>query len=150
LLGNGLVIATGDTWKKHRRILTPAFHFQYLKELLPYMVHHAEAMVERFTKAGPKKEDPYPLFSHVALEVIIGSSIGHGSIDQKLLFESFQRSTGAFMSFFFAELLLGRLVYWLPLPYIHDIYKHKARLNQLIQDAIQHRRGEYRSFYFHS
>lgn len=47
-LGNGLLTAEGDFWRRQRRISAPAFHFQRLQTLAGIMVDSAEATAERW------------------------------------------------------------------------------------------------------
>jgi len=45
-LGNGLVTSTGDLWKKRRRMITPAFHFDILNDFLSIMENRTMELVE--------------------------------------------------------------------------------------------------------
>ncbi|KAF4530232.1 hypothetical protein B566_EDAN018350, partial [Ephemera danica] len=45
-LGDGLITADGDHWRKLRKILTPAFHFEILHEFLPIFVNQSLTMVK--------------------------------------------------------------------------------------------------------
>src|SRR6218665_2105908 len=47
-LGFGLLTSTGDKWKKHRKLLTPAFHFKILDSFFPIMNDNTEIMMDRF------------------------------------------------------------------------------------------------------
>lgn len=35
---NGLVLAEGEIWKKHRKLISMSFHYEFLKEITPDVV----------------------------------------------------------------------------------------------------------------
>ena len=72
LLGNSVFLTNGDTWKRQRRIIDPAFEGGRLKETYPAMRAAAEAAIERLrarvgTGAVVEVEE---VTSHVAADVI--------------------------------------------------------------------------------
>ena len=72
LLGDSVFLTNGDTWKRQRRIIDPAFEGGRLKETYPAMRAAAEAAIERLrarvgTGAVVEVEE---VTSHVAADVI--------------------------------------------------------------------------------
>lgn len=52
LLGNGLVLATGESWKRRRKIYQPAFRRDRLSAMVPAMVDAARGLVDHLGTLG--------------------------------------------------------------------------------------------------
>ena len=52
LLGDSVFLTNGETWKRQRRIIDPAFEGGRLKDTFPAMLQAAEACVARLQGAG--------------------------------------------------------------------------------------------------
>ncbi|XP_032990686.1 cytochrome P450 4F3 isoform X3 [Rhinolophus ferrumequinum] len=66
-LGDGLLLSAGDKWSSHRRMLTPAFHFNILKPYLKIFndsVNVMHAKWQRLTSEGSARLD---MFEHISL-----------------------------------------------------------------------------------
>uniref|UniRef100_A0A6I8Q703 Cytochrome P450 family 4 subfamily F member 22 n=1 Tax=Xenopus tropicalis TaxID=8364 RepID=A0A6I8Q703_XENTR len=66
-LGDGLLLSRGEKWGQHRRLLTPAFHFDILKNYVKIFNQSTDIMLakwRRLTAEGPVSLD---MFEHVSL-----------------------------------------------------------------------------------
>ena len=71
LLGNSVFLTNGETWKRQRRIIDPAFEGGRLRDTFPAMWAAGEAAVDRLGRAG--QDGPFdvePETSHAAADVI--------------------------------------------------------------------------------
>ena len=75
-LRNGLLISSGDYWKRHRKILTPAFHFEILKEFVHVFESVGDIFVKKLEKyEGTASVDLHPLVILLTLDIISGEYI---------------------------------------------------------------------------
>ncbi|KAH0815497.1 hypothetical protein GEV33_007292 [Tenebrio molitor] len=75
-LGNGLLTSEGEIWKKHRRLLTPAFHFEILQEFVQVFEKCGDILVERFQNEIGHSFDVYPYVTFCTLDIIYESIMG--------------------------------------------------------------------------
>ncbi|XP_071052485.1 cytochrome P450 4d2-like isoform X2 [Onthophagus taurus] len=76
-LGTGLLTSTGEKWRKYRKTLTPAFHFQILEQFMDVFNSTTDILIEKLSKNIDKPDvDIYPFIQLCALDVICESSMG--------------------------------------------------------------------------
>ncbi|XP_077298759.1 cytochrome P450 4C1-like [Arctopsyche grandis] len=74
-LNDGLLTSTGDKWHSRRKILTPAFHFNILKQFTRTFVEQSDQLVEKLKKTESQGVDILPYITDFALHSICGKII---------------------------------------------------------------------------
>lgn len=71
-LRTGLLTSNGEKWHQRRRMLTPAFHFDILKEFFDVFVEESDKLVELLTQETGKVIDVVPVSTQFTLNTICG------------------------------------------------------------------------------
>ncbi|XP_004688265.1 PREDICTED: docosahexaenoic acid omega-hydroxylase CYP4F3-like isoform X1 [Condylura cristata] len=66
-LGDGLLLSAGDKWSHHRRLLTPAFHFEILKAYMKIFNKSADIMHAKWKKLASDGSARLDMFEHISL-----------------------------------------------------------------------------------
>uniref|UniRef100_A0A4W2HWG7 Phylloquinone omega-hydroxylase CYP4F2-like n=1 Tax=Bos indicus x Bos taurus TaxID=30522 RepID=A0A4W2HWG7_BOBOX len=66
-LGDGLLLSAGDKWSSHRRMLTPAFHFNILKPYIKIFTKSAEIMHAKWEHLITEGHTHLDMFEHISL-----------------------------------------------------------------------------------
>ncbi|GAA6112044.1 cytochrome P450 4A6-like [Tachysurus ichikawai] len=65
-IGEGLLVTAGQKWFRHRRLLTPGFHYDILKPYVNLMADSAQVMLDKW-EVYARTEQTFELFQHVSL-----------------------------------------------------------------------------------
>ncbi|XP_075395839.1 cytochrome P450 4A6-like isoform X2 [Tenrec ecaudatus] len=65
-IGEGLLLLNGPTWFQHRRMLTPAFHYDILQPYVQLMADSVQVMLEKWEKLVTQ-DSHVELFEHLSL-----------------------------------------------------------------------------------
>ncbi|NNE53280.1 MAG: cytochrome P450 [Sulfitobacter sp.] len=142
LLGNSVFLTNGETWKRQRRIIDPAFEGGRLRETFPAMWEAAEAAAVRLAGQAGETVEIEAETSHAAADVIFRTlfsiPIDHHLAQQ--VFEEFrhyQRSQpilnlGAFLP----------LPRWMPRFFRKDTRRSAARIRKLITEMTEARMAQ--------
>ncbi|KAL5285736.1 hypothetical protein ACFFRR_007424 [Megaselia abdita] len=77
-LGDGLLTSYSSKWHKHRKIITPSFHFQILKEFLTTMNKTSQKFVDKLKEPAIKNQliDIQELVHKCTLDIISETAFG--------------------------------------------------------------------------
>ncbi|KAJ1284424.1 hypothetical protein BS78_03G203200 [Paspalum vaginatum] len=93
-LARGLVSHEGQKWAAHRKIISPAFHLEKLKKMLPAfaacsndLIARWEGYVEADGGGGAKEVDVWPEFQNLTGDVISRSAFGSSFSEGRRIFQ---------------------------------------------------------------
>lgn len=76
-LGTGLILNHGPMWQKHRKIITPAFHFKILEQFVDVFDHQNQILVEKLLKhCDGLTINIEPYISLLSMDIIGETSMG--------------------------------------------------------------------------
>lgn len=137
-LGQGLLTAEGDLWKKQRRLIQPAFHKKQLANLMDSVRDAILTELQKIQVGSPM--DIFPVFNDLAFQTVVkslfSSAVGQKEIDRlQYITESAQRML-------VKELRQPYLGWWFSLS--GQIDKHlglTGEAREILQELIRERKN---------
>ncbi|KUP91349.1 cytochrome P450 [Tritonibacter horizontis] len=143
LLGNSVFLTNGDTWKRQRRIIDPAFEGGRLKQSFPAMLAAAQAGADRLAAdADGTPVEIEAVTSHIAADVIFRTLFSI-PIEHEVAAEVFSR----FRAYQQAQPILNLAAFvplpcWMPRFYPKGTRENARRIRRLIASLTEARMAE--------
>jgi len=93
---DGLFFAEGDSWKRHRKLLSQSFHYEFIREELPQVVEVVREMFDKLSQKQPLERVPMmDEFQKITGEVLgrlfFGDNLNSHSLDGEPLTLAFAK-----------------------------------------------------------
>jgi cytochrome P450 len=137
LLGDGLLISDGDTWRRRRRIVAPIVHISRLSEFAPIMVDTARKARERWARLEPSTEidalsEMAQLTAEIICQTVFGRQLGRDrALEVVEGFTDYQRRIGQID----LPSLLG-FPDWFPRLRPPGVYRSVKRIHAVLDELI--------------
>ncbi|KAG5674766.1 hypothetical protein PVAND_004716 [Polypedilum vanderplanki] len=150
-LNTGLLTSGGEKWHTRRRMLTPAFHFNILKEFCEIFKEEGDKLIELIkTKCG-QTVNIIPISTQFTLNTICESAMGVKLSDlgnDGIIYRNNIYKIGKFM--------VHRLIQpWLHFDFIYTLFGYQKEFQRLLKSAhdftqtiIDKRRKEFKSNHY--
>ncbi len=137
LLGDGLFVSDGETWKQRRRIVAPIVHASRLSLFAPIMVEAAAETAERWAKLPPSApidalREMATLTAEIICRAVFGPRLGSEHANTIVAsFSEYQRLVGQLDLAY----LLG-LPDWVPRFHAPSIRRAARQIHRVLDDII--------------
>ncbi|HVV63536.1 MAG TPA: cytochrome P450 [Pseudolabrys sp.] len=142
LLGDGLFVSDGATWRKRRRMIAPIVHVSRLSQFAPVMVEAAEEVRDRWAKSEGQMVDMLMESATLTAEVIcrslFGRKLGHDYARQ--IVESFSEYQSKIGQIDLISLL--GFPEWFPRWHGFGIRKSVKRIHDVLKQVIDDYRSQ--------
>jgi len=138
LLGDGLFISDGDTWRRRRKIVAPIVHVSHLPLFAPVMVQAAAEIAERWARSS--QDTPVNILTEMATltaeiicRTVFGRQLGAAHAAEIVAaFSEYQRLIGQLdLGYFFG------LPDWLPRFHSPAIHRSARRIHKVLDQVIR-------------
>ncbi|XP_018046075.1 PREDICTED: cytochrome P450 4g15-like [Atta colombica] len=75
-LGDGLLITSGDKWRRHRKVIAPTFHMNILKTFVPFFYENSIDLVNQLRDKIGKEFDCHDYLSAVTVDILTETAMG--------------------------------------------------------------------------
>jgi cytochrome P450 len=138
LLGDGLFISDGETWRRRRRIVAPIVHVTHLPLFAPLMVQAAAETAERWARLGKTVPinaltEMAALTAEIICRTVFGRQLGAARAAEIITaFSEYQKLIGQLdLAYFFG------LPDWLPRFHSPAIHRSAKRIHKVLDQVIR-------------
>ncbi|KAK7316576.1 hypothetical protein RJT34_00141 [Clitoria ternatea] len=151
LLQMGIATLEGENWANRRKLITPAFHFEKLKAMVPAFSASCCSLIDRWEKLikakGSCEIDVSPEFNILAGDVIARTAFGSSYEEGKMIFEMQTEQVQLVIEAYFSIYFPG--LRFIPTKKNKRRYQIYNQVKAILKDMIQKKekemmRGEFR------
>ncbi|XP_059148816.1 cytochrome P450 4A25-like [Physella acuta] len=150
-VGDGLLTSSGEKWARNRRLLTPAFHFEILKNYIELKNRSADLLLLKFQQAAEKAQ-PFKVFVNITmftLDVILKCAMSYetgcqNQGQQHPYVQAVNALSEMMVNRFFRPWLHSDLLFFLT-PEGRKFKKHCNYVHKVAEDIIKQRKEKLRT-----
>lgn len=136
LLGNGLLTAEGDGWKRQRRVIQPAFSRERIAFYARFMTESAEQMLASWEP--DTVVDIHREMMNLTLQVVVRALFGLETVETKRISQALNT---VMLNSIGGRLMLPPMFRYLPLPGMRGVRSAVTEMNRTVYHIIRDRRN---------